>query len=152
MDKNDIDRRIIQWVMYLVENKIYKSEAEYLRTIKLGLAKLSDARKGKAGSKSVDIGIILMNDEGLNADWLMTGRGEMLLQKSDKTLHSSDASLLLRMLNKESEKIEELEKENKNLMKDKENLKDSINKLNLENSSLKQQLGIEISPSIKDAI
>lgn len=149
MDKNDIDRRVVQWVMYLVENKIYKSEAEYLRAIELGSAKLSDARKGKAGFRTVDIGIILMNSDGLNADWLMTGRGEMLLQKSDKTLLSSDASLLLRMLNKESERIEELEKENKNLIRDKEILKDSINKLKLENLSLKHQLGVETSPSSK---
>ena len=95
---------------------------------------------------------IYLRFPSVNVLWIITGKGDMLLQKSDETLHSSDASLLLRMLNKEREKIDKLEENNKNLMREKEELKDNINQLNIENLKLKQQLGVEVSPSIKDAI
>lgn len=84
-----------------------------------------------------------------NLAWIITGEGEPLLYQPTESLQSTDASLILRMFNEERGKIEKLEKENKTLMKEKQELKDSINKLNLENLSLKQQLGIEISPSSK---
>ena len=42
MEKGDIDKRIIEYVTYLIDNKEYKSEAEYLRLLGLPLAKLSD--------------------------------------------------------------------------------------------------------------
>lgn len=47
MGKNDIDRRVVEWIRYLVDNKIYKSEAEYLRVVGFGPSKLSEAKKGK---------------------------------------------------------------------------------------------------------
>lgn len=83
MEKGDIDKRIIEYVTYLIDNKEYKSEAEYLRTLDFPLTKLSDAKKGKAGFRSYDIGIILMNDNRLNSHWVMTGEGEMLCTPKD---------------------------------------------------------------------
>ena len=77
MEKGDIDKRIIEYVSYLIDNKEYKSEAEYLRLLEFPLTKLSDAKKGKAGFRAYDIGIILINDRRLNSDWVMTGKGAM---------------------------------------------------------------------------
>lgn len=77
MKKGDIDKRIIEYVSYLIDNKEYKSEAEYLRLLDFPLTKLSDAKKGKAGFRAYDIGIILINDRRLNSDWVMTGKGAM---------------------------------------------------------------------------
>ncbi|WP_195357186.1 hypothetical protein [Bacteroides cellulosilyticus] len=77
MEKGDIDKRIIEYVSYLIDNKEYKSEAEYLRLLDFPLTKLSDAKKGKAGFRAYDIGIILINDRRLNSDWVMTGKGAM---------------------------------------------------------------------------
>lgn len=77
MEKGDIDKRIIEYVSYLIDNKEYKSEAEYLRLLDFPLTKLSDAKKGKAGFRAYDIGIILINDQRLNSDWVMTGKGAM---------------------------------------------------------------------------
>jgi len=77
MEKGDIDKRIIEYVSYLIDNKEYKSEAEYLRLLGFPLTKLSDAKKGKAGFRAYDIGIILINDQRLNSDWVMTGKGAM---------------------------------------------------------------------------
>lgn len=81
---SEIDIRIVQWAEYLVKTKQFKSEADLLRYLSLGVSKLSDARKGKAGFRTVDIGIILMKTDLLNADWVMTGRGEMLITKENK--------------------------------------------------------------------
>lgn len=84
-----------------------------------------------------------------NLTWIVTGEGEPLLYHPTEALQSTDASLILRMFNEERGKVEKLEKENKVLVKEREVLKDSISKLNLENLSLKQQMGIETSPSTK---
>lgn len=77
MEKGDIDKRIIEYISYLIDNKEYRSEAEYLRLLGFPLTKLSDAKKGKAGFRAYDIGIILINDQRLNSDWVMTGKGAM---------------------------------------------------------------------------
>lgn len=86
MKKGDIDKRIIEYVAYLIDNKEYKSEAEYLRILGLPLAKLSDAKKGKAGFRAYDIGLILMNDNRLSSQWVMTGQGSMFLSGDNGNL------------------------------------------------------------------
>ena len=92
----------------------------------------------------------------VNILWIITGEGEILFQKADETLQSSDASLLLRMFNKETEKVEKLQNEledlineNKELVKEKGSLQEEAYRLSLENIQLKQQLGMEVSPSSK---
>lgn len=69
MEKGEIDKRIIEYVAYLIDNREYKSEAEYLRLLGFPLTKLSDAKKGKAGFRANDIGIILINDKRLSSNW-----------------------------------------------------------------------------------
>lgn len=124
MGDNDINKRVILWIMYLIDSKIYKSEAEYLRSVGMGVAKLSDARKGKAGFRPDDIGKILIKDGGLNADWVMTGRGEMLIDKSNVLSNNSDSDLHLSIFNKLIE------------------VQNELTHLKIENSELKQKLGI----------
>lgn len=106
MEKGDIDRRIIEYVSYLIDNKEYKSEAEYLRKLDFPLTKLSDAKKGKAGFRTLDIGIILINDKRLNSHWIMTGEGTMLMSANSNGI---DLSFFV-------EKYNLLESENKKLL------------------------------------
>lgn len=123
MAKNDIDERIISWVVYLVENKVYKSEAEYLRTIGLGNAKLADARKGKAGFTTDNIRNILMNNRRLNARWLMTGEGDMIEEEADSASMNINVSKLLMMFNEKDQTCMKLLELNKNLEKEIQDLK-----------------------------
>ncbi len=88
VDKREIDARIIKWVTYLVDNKQLKSEAAFLKKVGLTLNKISDARKNKASFTASDIGIILMNYEELNARWIMTGEGDMLLSQENQSQDS----------------------------------------------------------------
>ncbi|MEG0153474.1 MAG: hypothetical protein RR744_09955 [Cellulosilyticaceae bacterium] len=112
MEKSDIDKRVIKWVEYLIANKVFKSEAQYLRHLKLGVSKLSDAKKGKAGFKASDIGVILMNNPQLNANWLMAGRGEMLLSESTTIPNNESLTSHIKEENKElKEKNEFLNRE-----------------------------------------
>ena len=46
MEKTDIDRRIIEYITYLTDIKVYKSEAEYLRAVGMASTKISEVRKG----------------------------------------------------------------------------------------------------------
>ncbi len=124
MGKNDIDRRVVEWIRYLVDNKIYKSEAEYLRVVGFGPSKLSEAKKGKAGFRTEDIGLILINNENLNARWLMTGQGEMLLQGTCNQVDSNKNELHLELINK---------------MLD---MQTELTKLKIENEELQDKLGI----------
>ena len=78
MAKEEIDNRILECISYIIENKMYKSEASYLRILGLPPNKLSDVRNGKTRFTASDIGKILMNSPELNANWIMTGRGNML--------------------------------------------------------------------------
>ena len=114
--KNDIDQRVIECIEYLVRNKRYKSERDYLLILGLPLNKLSDARKGKASFRAEDIGIILMKDEILNGHWIMTGKGDMLLQ-SDNNI--SNSSFILQEYN-------QLKQENKELIEEIGKLKERI--------------------------
>lgn len=104
MGKGDIDKRIIEYVTYLIDNKEYKSEAEYLRLLGFPLTKLSDAKKGKAGFRAYDIGLILINDNRLNSQWVMTGQGSMFL-----SIDSSNLSYFI-------DKCHQLEKEKAELL------------------------------------
>lgn len=98
MDKNEINIRVCQWIEYQINAGVYKSEAEYLREHGFGVGKISDARSGKAGFKAIDIGNILIQDSILNADWIMTGRGEMLL--SEKKMPEQELASELKRVNK----------------------------------------------------
>lgn len=106
MEKGDIDKRIIEYTTYLIDNKEYKSEAEYLRGLGFPLNKLSDAKKGKAGFRACDIGIILINDNRLNSHWLMTGQGTMFTSVENNGISISYFI----------EKCHQLESENKKLL------------------------------------
>lgn len=103
MEKGDIDKRIIEYVSYLIDNKEYKSEAEYLRLLGFPLTKLSDAKKGKAGFRAYDIGIILINDQRLNSDWVMTGKGAMFCTPED----SAGNANFIAYLKEEKSKVEQ---------------------------------------------
>lgn len=99
---------------------------------------------------------IFITFPSVNILWIITGEGEVLTQKADEALQSNDTSLLLRMLNKEVEKVEKLQNkmdellcENKELLKEKVSLQENVYRLNLENIQLKQRLEMETSPSSK---
>lgn len=99
MEKNDIDKRVIEWITYLVNTKRYKSEREYL--IRLGLPpnKVTDARKGKASFRADDIGKILIDSAELNGHWILTGQGDMFI--SNETVSSSELISFLKKQNSE---------------------------------------------------
>lgn len=123
--KNDIDQRVIECIEYLVRNKRYKSERDYLLILGLPLNKLSDARKGKASFRAEDIGIILMKDEMLNGHWIMTGKGSMLLSEDNLTENSFFI-----------QKYNQLEKENGELREEVGKLKEKIHQMKNEYTSI----------------
>lgn len=139
MEKGDIDKRIIEYVTYLIDNKEYKSEAEYLRLLGLPLAKLSDAKKGKAGFRAYDIGLILINDNRLNSQWVMTGQGSMFL--------SIDSSNLSYFINK----CHQLEMENKELTKEIKELLLEVGELKGRIKEIKKRVPEEGSATCADA-
>ena len=111
--KNDIDQRVIECIEYLVRNKRYKSERDYLLILGLPLNKLSDARKGKASFRAEDIGIIL------------TGKGSMLLSEDNLTENSFFI-----------QKYNQLEKENGELREEVGKLKEKIHQMKNEYTSI----------------
>lgn len=130
MAKEDIDNRILKWVSYIIDSKIYKSEASYLRILGLPPNKLSDVRNGKTRFTATDIGKILMLSTELNANWIMTGRGNMLFDE-DSSYNIGQIDVL-RDINKE-------------LMSKIDSLNNKVGALETELSSMKKgnaQLGM----------
>ena len=117
--KTEIDSRTIQCIEYLVKNKGYKSEKEFLKKMEFPEAKLSEARKGKSGFRADDIGKILMTFGEVNGHWIMTGKGDMLLQPDNNI---SNSSFILQEYN-------QLKQENKDLIEEIGKLKERITQL-----------------------
>lgn len=113
MEKTDIDRRIIEYITYLTDIKVYKSEAEYLRTVGMASTKISEVRKGKVSFRPDEIRNILINSKTLNAHWIMTGEGTMFQQEENKDISLAYAIDRCRQLEKENN---QLNKENKELL------------------------------------
>lgn len=85
-----------------------------------------------------------------NIVWIITGEGDMLLNEGDDTLRSSDASLLLRLFNEERSKTSKLEEEIRSLVvekkiveKERDDLKEMLNSIKIDNVKLRQKLGID---------
>lgn len=85
-----------------------------------------------------------------NIVWIITGEGDMLLNEGDDTLRSSDASLLLRLFNEERSKTSKLEEEirdlaieKKTVEKERDELKEVLNSIKIDNVKLRQKLGID---------
>ena len=121
--KTEIDSRVIQCVEHLIKNKVYKSEREFLHSLGFPEAKLSEARKGKSSFRADDIGKILMAFEEINGHWIMTGKGDMLLQPDNNI---SNSSFILQEYNN-------LKKENRELSEEVGKLKERINRVRLFN-------------------
>lgn len=117
--KTEIDNRTIQCIEYLVKNKGYKSEKEFLKKLEFPESKLSEARKGKSSFRADDIGKILMIFEEINGHWVMTGKGDMLLQPDNNI---SNSSFILQEYNN-------LKQENRELLKEVGKLKEQIKNL-----------------------
>lgn len=113
MEKTDIDRRIIEYITYLTDIKVYKSEAEYLRAVGIASTKISEVRKGKVSFRPDEIRNILINSKTLNAHWIMTGEGTMFQQEENKDISLAYAIDRCRQLEKENN---QLNKENKELL------------------------------------
>lgn len=113
MEKTDIDRRIIEYITYLTDIKVYKSEAEYLRAVGMASTKISEVRKGKVSFRPDEIKNILINSKTLNAHWIMTGEGTMFQQEENKDISLAYAIDRCRQLEKENN---QLNKENKELL------------------------------------
>lgn len=107
MAKEEIDNRILECVSYIIENKMYKSEASYLRILGLPPNKLSDVRNGKTRFTASDIGKILMNAPELNANWIMTGRGNMLFD-GDSSYNEGQMDMLRTINNELMSRIDTL--------------------------------------------
>lgn len=114
--RTEIDSRTLTCVEYLVKNKGYKSEKEFLKALELPEAKLSEARKGKSSFRADDIGKILMSFEEINGHWIMTGKGDMLLQPDNNL---SNSSFIL-------QEYKNLKEENRELLKEIGKLKERI--------------------------
>lgn len=121
--KTEVDERVIQCIEYLVDNKRYKSEAELLRKFGLPEGKLSNARKGNAGFRAGDIAKILIDNEELNGHWIMTGKGDMLLQPDNSI---SNSSFILQEYN-------QLKQENRELIEELGKLKERIEQMKKDN-------------------
>ena len=113
MEKTDIDRRIIEYITYLTDIKVYKSEAEYLRAVGMASTKITEVRKGKDRFRPDEIRNILINSKTLNAHWIMTGEGTMFQQEENKDISLAYAIDRCRQLEKENN---QLNKENKELL------------------------------------
>lgn len=107
MAKEEIDNRILECISYIIENKMYKSEASYLRILGLPPNKLSDVRNGKTRFTASDIGKILMNAPELNANWIMTGRGNMLFD-GDSSYNEGQMDMLRTINNELMSRIDTL--------------------------------------------
>uniref|UniRef100_UPI0040252F52 hypothetical protein n=1 Tax=Bacteroides stercoris TaxID=46506 RepID=UPI0040252F52 len=105
MEKTDIDRRIIEYITYLTDIKVYKSEAEYLRTVGMASTKISEVRKGKVSFRPDEIRNILINSKTLNAHWIMTGEGTMFQQEENKDISLAYAIDRCRQLEKENKEL-----------------------------------------------
>lgn len=105
MEKTDIDRRIIEYITYLTDIKVYKSEAEYLRAVGMASTKISEVRKGKVSFRPDEIRNILINNKTLNAHWIMTGEGTMFQQEENKDISLAYAIDRCRQLEKENKEL-----------------------------------------------
>ena len=105
MEKTDIDRRIIEYITYLTDIKVYKSEAEYLRAVGMASTKISEVRKGKVSFRPDEIRNILINSKTLNAHWIMTGEGTMFQQEENKDISLAYAIDRCRQLEKENKEF-----------------------------------------------
>lgn len=105
MEKTDIDRRIIEYITYLTNIKVYKSEAEYLRAVGMASTKISEVRKGKVSFRPDEIRNILINSKTLNAYWIMTGEGTMFQQEENKDISLAYAIDRCRQLEKENKEL-----------------------------------------------
>lgn len=105
MEKTDIDRRIIEYITYLTDIKVYKSEAEYLRAVGMASTKISEVRKGKVSFRPDEIKNILINSKTLNAHWIMTGEGTMFQQEENKDISLAYAIDRCRQLEKENKEL-----------------------------------------------
>lgn len=121
--KTEIDSRAIQCIEYLVKNKGYKSEREFLHSLGFPEAKLSEARKGKSGFRAEDIGKILTVFEEINGHWIMTGKGDMRLQPDNNI---SNSSFILQEYN-------QLKAENRELIEEIGKLKERIEQMKKDN-------------------
>lgn len=124
--RTEIDSRAIQCIEYLVKNKGYKSERKFLSSLGFPEGKLSEARKGKSGFRADDIGKILMSFGEINGHWIMTGKGDMLLQPDNST---SNSSFILQEYNK-------LKQENRELSEEVGRLKERIKNLQEDHAHL----------------
>ena len=105
MEKTDIDRRIIEYITYLTDIKVYNSEAEYLRAVGMASTKISEVRKGKVSFRPDEIRNILINSKTLNAHWIMTGEGTMFQQEENKDISLAYAIDRCRQLEKENKEL-----------------------------------------------
>ena len=105
MEKTDIDRRIIEYITYLTDIKVYKSEAENLRAVGMASTKISEVRKGKVSFRPDEIRNILINSKTLNAHWIMTGEGTMFQQEENKDISLAYAIDRCRQLEKENKEL-----------------------------------------------
>ena len=105
MEKTDIDRRIIEYITYLTDIKVYKSEAEYLRAVGMASTKISEVRKGKVSFRPDEIRNILINSKTLTAHWIMTGEGTMFQQEENKDISLAYAIDRCRQLEKENKEL-----------------------------------------------
>lgn len=117
--KTEIDSRTIKCIEYLVKNKGYKSERNFLHSLGFPEAKISEARKGKSSFRAEDIGKILIAFGEINGHWILTGKGDMLLQPDNNI---SNSSFILQEYN-------DLKKENRELSEEIGKLKERIKNL-----------------------
>lgn len=88
----------------------------------LSIGLIGKAKKTRSGLNADSIEKILHSYPTLSADWLLTGRGEMLKQEGSEPLNPN-LDLLMRMLSERDEKIAQLNR--------------LIGRLEAENSELK---------------
>lgn len=83
MDKSIINNRFLESINYLINNKIVSSKNELAEALGIGNSKFSEIlnERMKAGT---DLIACLCNEYNISADWLLMGKGSMLLNSQNK--------------------------------------------------------------------
>lgn len=131
-EKNDLSSRFIEAIDYLIAKNKASNSTELASKVGISTSMITEIRKGRSsvGTKALQN---IVSDFEIDATWLLTGKGEMLGQSTEKT--SQNDKLLFNYLIEKDKKIEDLTTENALL-------KEKIKRLPEQESESKIRTGI----------
>lgn len=87
---NDVSKRFIDFYNYLKSEKIVKSAAELASILKISPAMMTEIKKGRSSAGLDILQKLLARYRELNPEWLLSGRGTMLLPSRDESKTDGD--------------------------------------------------------------